>query len=255
MISCIEAMNLPRSHSLYQKVAGVKDGLVQLACDIGLVDDLQTLDLGDYQADFRVTTSAERWRVHEQMRETKVLNQLLSELKADDQFWDVGAAVGTYSCLAASAGARPIAFEPHPQNYARCKENFRLNNLNDSVIAKALSDQRGTLRLPAEEGIGTGTYELTESGEIQVDTVRGDEVNAPQPDVVKIDVEGHELRVLDGMEGIMDDIRRIYIECHPDHGVDPEQVGTKLEQHEFQTRLIDLDRNEPYLVGSQSEQR
>lgn len=248
-------MDLPRSHSLYQKAAEIKDGVVQLACDLGFVADPQTLELGDYRAEFRVTTSAERWRVHEQMRETKVLNQLLSHLKTDDHFWDVGAAVGTYSCLAASAGARPVAFEPHPQNYARCKENFNLNNLNELVIAKALSDQQGTLQLPAEDGVGTGTYELTESGEIQVDTVRGDVVNAPQPDVVKIDVEGHELRVLDGMEGIMDDIRRVYVECHPDHNVDPEQVGTKLEEHEFQTSLINLDRNEPYLVGSRSNHR
>jgi len=188
------------------------------------------------------------------MRETEVLRHLLRKIEKDDHFWDVGAAVGTYSCLAASAGAHPVAFEPHPQNYARCKENFELNDLDSPVVEKALSDQRGTLRLPADDGVGTGTYELSESGDIEVDTVRGDEADVACPDIVKIDVEGHEIHVLKGMEGVLDDVRSVYVECHPDHGVESDQVNDYLEKHGFQTDLIELERNEPYLVASRTDE-
>lgn len=246
-------MKYPWSHVLHRKAAAVKDSLVRLACFAGFVSDPQTVKISGYQADFRVTTPAERWRVQQQMRETEVLKELLEEIKAGDCFWDVGAAVGTYSCLAADAGAQPIAFEPHPKNYDRCVENMGLNDIDASVHRFALSDRSETLKLPADGAIGTGTFQLSKSGDIEVETVRGDEVGVSEPDVMKIDVEGHEIRVLRGMDETLNAVRTIFIECHPDYDVKIGHIRTLLSEHGFQVDTIELSRREPYVVGRRAE--
>ena len=242
-------MGIPYCRAIYLKLAAVKDSLIDLACTLGLITDPQSIRVGDYEAQFRVTSAAERWRVRHQMREGVVIEKLLSEVKTGDCFWDVGAAVGTYSCLAADAGATPVAFEPHPKNQARCVENFTLNQIDGEIFDFALSNEPKTMQLPKSGAVGTGTFQLSESGDIRVDTVRGDDVDAPDPDVVKIDVEGHEMQVLDGMDNILDTVRIIFVESHPNHGVEVEEVKAVLCEHGFEVETIDLDRIEPYIVG------
>jgi len=242
-------MGIPYSRTIYLKLAAVKDSLIDLACTLGFITDPQSIRVDGYEAQFRVTSAAERWRVRHQMREGVVIEKLLREIKTGDCFWDVGAAVGTYSCLAADAGATPVAFEPHPKNQARCVENFTLNQIDGEIFKFALSNKSKTMQLPKSGAVGTGTFQLSESGDVGVDTVRGDDVDAPDPDVVKIDVEGHEMQVLEGMSELLDTVRVIFVESHPNHGVEVEEVKAVLCKHGFEIETINLDRIEPYIVG------
>lgn len=83
---------------------------------------------------------------------------------------------------------------------------------------------------------------------LQVPVVEGDSLVAagevPQPTVLKIDVEGAEDAVIDGLEATIADpvCRLVYCELHPealrDHGSSPETVRTRLRTAGFATETI-----------------
>ena len=128
-------------------------------------------------------------------------------------FYDVGAsAIGVYSLVAASDGARRvIAFEPYPNNVCKLRWNTRLNGFQTRVriIASAVGDIDGTADLTCVDGtsgLHTLAPNLYKDGPTHVISVPITTLDSfvtqsgePTPDIVKIDVEGAEVRVLRGM--------------------------------------------------------
>ena len=132
--------------------------------------------------------------------------------------WDIGANIGVYSLIAAEKEATVCAFEPGEKARNELFSNLQLNSLyeNVQILEYALSDYTGTARLSKEDR--SGTRSLGEQGDkIVVD--RGDKINCDTPDILKIDVEGHELKVLDGMQETLPSINTVYIEVHENHGI------------------------------------
>ncbi len=133
-------------------------------------------------------------------------------------FYDIGANVGFFSVLAAKlvgpAGA-VYAFEPVPENASLVERNARLNALgNISVFEVAVSDQTGRSELLLARYAGGAVLKSAGtppdlSGCISVETATIDDLVKRQelrpPDIVKIDVEGAERNVLQGM---VDTLRR-----------------------------------------------
>lgn len=245
-------MNANRSfvNHLRRHVWFLKDCVVDGLCTFGLIADPQKLQVAEVTADFRVTSSSERWRVQNAMGERKVLESLVEVINDEDCFWDIGAAVGTYSCIAFAAGATVVSFEPHPGNRERCKENIQLNGFNPDVRDVALSDSESTLKLTADDGVGSGMHRISPDGELVINTVRGDDVNAPTPDVIKIDVEGHEQSVLRGMESHLRSIRCAFVECHPEFNVEPKEVERYLQDYGFTTWRLHTGRDDAVFVGA-----
>ena len=70
-------------------------------------------------------------------------------LRPDNLFLDVGANIGSYSILAASLGARCLAFEPVPTAYEHLLENINLNRFGNLIDARniAIGDKKGRLRM------------------------------------------------------------------------------------------------------------
>jgi FkbM family methyltransferase len=133
---------------------------------------------------------------------------LLEQLR-DGDFVDVGAHVGLYAITAARATrGRVLAFEPNPLARAQLLQNIALNALrNVVVVPKAVADAPGRALLhvpatpdPSFSSLDAGRFAEGEPVAVEVTTV-DDEVDAAglAPAVVKIDVEGGELRVVDGM--------------------------------------------------------
>lgn len=159
--------------------------------------------------------------------EQEWLTDLLSEIEASDVFYDVGANLGFYSCFVANnlTDGRVVAFEPFPPNVDQLRTNLSRNRGEYTVIEKALSNERDTLSFTStdggEVGHATGTI-APEQGDTgrTIRTVRGDDlVNSeelPEPDVVKIDVEGSEPLVLEGLAETLagDRCRLVYCEIH-----------------------------------------
>lgn len=187
----------------------------------------QMLTVGDLAAEFDATTRRGGHRVRWMYdHENNLLNDILTNLNEDDIFFDVGANIGIFSCYAAQVCSRgyTVAFEPYPPNVHQLERNlsYNVNNNCFDVLDVALSDSEGHIDFTSHgHGPGHQTGSISPAGDsIKVRTVSGDELIAksdvPSPTVVKIDVEGAESLVLDGLENNLSDssCRLLYCEIH-----------------------------------------
>ena len=131
---------------------------------------------------------------------------------------DIGASLGMYAIPLAIAGRpggfRVVAFEPVPTNLAVLRENILLNGLDGEVRVEpvALGSESGTIEMLLEDG-GTGNAAVPPpqpTGDLYGVFRRGaprasvplrrldDLANLSPCSVIKIDVEGFELDVLQG---------------------------------------------------------
>jgi FkbM family methyltransferase len=118
--------------------------------------------------------------------------------------FDLGGFTGYYTLLASAlvgSTGQVFVFEPLPRNLQYLKQHLSLNRIsNVSVIEAAVSDQSGILTF--QEGPSTARGRLAEGGGLFVRAVSLDEMvdsgELPDPHCIKVDVEGAEMRVLDG---------------------------------------------------------
>jgi len=128
---------------------------------------------------------------------------------------DIGAHVGYYTLRAAKRvgmTGKVYAFEPDRENHGLLLKNIELNGYNNIVAAQmAVSDRIGnsTLYLTALDSGRHSMYHhgLPERGSAAVETTTVDSFLVsegwPSVDLVKIDVEGAEVTVLDGMAQLL----------------------------------------------------
>lgn len=132
---------------------------------------------------------------------------------------DVGANAGLYTLCAkaVSPHAAVAALEPVERIRAKLAANVALNRMDVSIVPAAASDRDGTgalLDTGAEHEL-SATLDPTarvlagkEAHPVEVALVRLDTLVArgaiPPPDLVKIDVEGHEPAVLRGMGSLLE---------------------------------------------------
>lgn len=144
--------------------------------------------------------------------ELPVQEALRQHVRPGAVFYDVGANVGFFTVIGArlvGPRGRVYAFEPVPDNAERVRRNAALNRLeNVQVLQKAAAARSGSgeLVLAAYAGgaaLTTAAPPPDAIGRMVVDLVRLDDLVAAgsvqAPAVVKIDVEGAELDVLEGM--------------------------------------------------------
>lgn len=145
-------------------------------------------------------------------------------LRPGDVVWDVGANVGHYTrSFAERVGpaGTVVAFEPSPTNFARLRAataacpNVALKNVGLGSRDGRLHFEQGADDLGATSRV-TGES----SGGLVVDIRSAASLlaahEAPPPNAVKIDVEGHEYEVLAGMGELLADptLRLVGIEVH-----------------------------------------
>ena len=143
----------------------------------------------------------------------------ISSFEPDDIFWDVGANVGVYALAAASRGIRTFAFEPEAKNFEVLAQNAQHNGFKCLTISDiAIGNQTGIGRLhlyggnhgymagqshhslDANYGHHGKPHKWVDSHAVSV--WRLDALKLPRPDHIKIDVDGLEHRVIDGMGDI-----------------------------------------------------
>ena len=123
-------------------------------------------------------------------------------------FIDVGANVGVYSLILSEVSRLTVyAFEPHPVTYRYLQKNIEINP-GRSIVAvnSAVGNVDGTVYLTDYPGsatnrVLTGSSANQESG-LEVPVCRLDTFCSSRnilPEIVKIDVEGYELAVLEGL--------------------------------------------------------
>jgi FkbM family methyltransferase len=180
-------------------------------------------------------------------------------LRWGDQYLDIGANIGMTS-LMASALIGPegegFAFEPNPEIFARLKLHFALNHTtNLQPVPFALSNRETQMELVLPTGHGnTGLAALAvvhqgSGRHVKVQTVTGrhylERLDPRRPTVIKIDVEGHEVKVLKGMEDVLDWPEVALVEEVNDAmlrraGDSAEALFELMERHRFRPLLFEL---------------
>jgi FkbM family methyltransferase len=163
----------------------------------------------------KVTCFSEYERVMSFQKDKKIIDVILQQFmgKTDGVFWDIGANIGLYSILMANSGInikKIVSFEPEPRCAQRIADNSILNHIQKlKVYALALADTEGVMSLNINEEFGVGNHSLVNKNVsegqsiLSVPVETGDSIvrkyNEEIPTVLKIDVEGAEIKVLYGL--------------------------------------------------------
>ena len=167
-------------------------------------------------------------------KEPDMLNWLDDNLNSSDVFLDVGANVGVYSLYAARICKQVIAVEPESLNYASLNKNIFLNGLDHKIIALnlALHDEDLVSQLNIsnfQEGKSGHNFHFELGDQLEkfepvyrqsVVGLRLDSLIAnfrvSVPSMIKIDVDGQELRIVHGMQDLLRSakVRTIVIETN-----------------------------------------
>ena len=174
---------------------------------------------------------------------------------------DIGANVGYFSLLAADLvgpAGTVYAVEPEPQNNAILRKNVHLNSYsNVRVIEKAVSNRTGPVQLFLS-ALDNGSHSISDAaargvaGDVQVAATTLDDLledeGWPKVDLVKIDVEGAEMLVLEGMTLLPRNSPQVklVIEYCPfllqASGVNPIDLLDKITGMDFHIEFIDENK-------------
>jgi FkbM family methyltransferase len=171
-------------------------------------------------------------------------------LRSDEPkiFMDIGANIGIYSLLASEEpSTRVFAFEPHPSTSALLIQNIEANNRGNVTIERcALSSTNGNLGLTDTPGspvnhLVKGSEQNTKNV-VWIPTLRAEDYchkNGIMPNFLKIDVEGHEAEVLQGLGTVLDSVKMLIIE----EGLSQELIQTYLPVEKFSRFYVDFKTN------------
>ena len=172
---------------------------------------------------------------------------ILSCLTKDSVVYDVGANIGYHTTAFASVAKKVYAFEPHPKNYAMLEKNTE--DLDNVYIGKyAVSNRRHTCYIsdydPEKMGNFGAVTLIDDVNGIKTDAIDLDTAGLDLPDLIKIDVEGSELQVLQGCQEIIK-IKKpaIYYEAH--ESKDLKEIYQLLEPHGYRFYWCQVNNYNP----------
>jgi FkbM family methyltransferase len=214
----------------------------------------RTVSASNHSCTFHCPTPMLSDSVASLAKEREAMEWFLSHIHPGGTVWDVGANIGLWTIFAAKAvgsAGRIVAFDPFQDALAVLGANVELNNVrNVAIRAEALGASDGeALLYPARAGVMStsalaprsgrfGTRDAPVRAPIRSGRSLVEEGAAPLPDAMKVDVEGAEQLVLDGLSSsIWEKLKVVMIEVHPDFlpslGGTVEGVRSILENHGF----------------------
>jgi FkbM family methyltransferase len=167
---------------------------------------------------------------------------------------DIGAKVGMYTYRIRRRSSDVIAFEPIPLFNNMLKAVFEGKRGHVETVAASNVRGKAVLRMPfgpdGTQVFGRSTIEsknplvhekVATTQEIEVDTRPLDELGLTNVGFIKIDVEGHELAVLEGAEQtIMSNRPNLLVECNDDHHPEAtRKLAAWLRAHDYEAQFMD----------------
>jgi FkbM family methyltransferase len=179
------------------------------------------------------------------LHEFQEMSFLLHFLRKEDLFADVGANVGSYTVLASGhCGATTMAFEPVPETFDWFSKNIGINKIENKVHAYNIG-------LGSKEGELTFSYKNDTVNHVVLDAQNENVIKVPvssidhfirkygTPALMKIDVEGFEKEVIEGLRDFIHDtnLKAIIVELNGSgmrYGFDDDMVYNYLKSAGFQ---------------------
>ncbi len=191
--------------------------------------------------------------IHKQLildhtREFEATELMRQYIQPDDVILELGANIGYYVLLESqilSENGCIYAVEPSAENVALLKRNVELNQVRHiDIDHMAMSDTKGTAKLYTGDACNLHSL-VNESGdstanfvEVPTDTVDGYLAGKKPITFLRMDIEGYEAVIIDGMQETLASpvLKRMFIEIHPAKiESDRMQVFLKtLEEHGFE---------------------
>jgi FkbM family methyltransferase len=165
-----------------------------------------------------------------------------------ETFVDVGAHVGYHAVRAARKFREVIALEPNPRNREVLARNVALNELhNVRVLPHAAGEARYTATLWLADAGSTLLPGIVRGETVEVEVAPLDEL-VSRADVIKIDVEGYDWRVIQGARRLIEAQRPALIVEH--HDSRPQYAGTVSDYPRIKRFLRERGYIEMYLTGA-----
>jgi FkbM family methyltransferase len=187
----------------------------------------------DINLTFTVPNGINHFRVDTFSTKEPETLEWIDAIPQDAVLWDIGANVGLYTCYAAKArGCKVFAFEPSVFNLELLARNIHINGLGSlaAIVPLPLTNKLtvSTLNMSTTEwggALSTFGQSYTENGQTlrkvfefktmgvsMRDAV--DLLQIPQPDYLKIDVDGIEHLILAGGETVLRKVKGVIIEIN-----------------------------------------
>jgi FkbM family methyltransferase len=142
----------------------------------------------------------------------------ISSFKSSSIFYDIGANIGVYTLYGSKLVNQVYAFEPHIGTCMNLLRNIKVNNINNiSVLSTALHDKCGFFNFYYySDEAGSSNSQLNETDvkftptnvelkyAVTIDQLISTNVIKPATHI-KMDVDGNELLILNGMTKLLSD--------------------------------------------------
>lgn len=185
--------------------------------------------------------------------EPAVVGEVESRLGPGDVAYDVGAHLGYLTLImarAVSPDGRVVAVEPDPEVAARLRRNVGRSPWARvvEIVEAAVAARPGRARFARSATGGTGSIDAR--GELVVDcaTLDGLWARFGAPNLVKVDVEGREMDVLEGAAGLLASKRvALVLEAHS--GEAASRCRNLLQQAGYSCRHLSESPRTVHLLG------
>lgn len=156
--------------------------------------------------------------------EAAYLKRIVNHIRDADTVFDIGAFRGQFTiamALKTGTDGKVISVEPNPASFALLQRTVQLNQ--DSLghvelVNVALSDEEGTAQLTPKQAGSTlaPSASISQGVSVQVTTLDTlARTNGSVPQLIKMDVEGFEYKVLSGGEDVFRQCKWVCCEVHP----------------------------------------
>lgn len=153
------------------------------------------------------------------IREPQATRHLQALMKSDWIVVDIGANIGYYALMEAVRAKQVMAIEPGPGNYQHLMRNIKLNGYeNVETYQLAVGDHNGVVGFVIARACNWNKIAHDGISDIEVQMITLDKfLDGKRVDFVRMDVEGYEYSVLEGMDYTLTHSRPdMFIEVHRD---------------------------------------
>lgn len=191
-------------------------------------------------------------------------------IRPGDVVWDVGAEEGDMSALWALWGARVVMLEPSPKAWPFIRRTFEANGFTPTRCFAGFASDVTDLhparldvdavldgvwpRCASDEGVPEFGFRSLAEARDSTPQIRLDDLDAPAPNLVSMDVEGGEYTVLLGASRILEEVRPIWlVSVHPEFlrdsfGHTADDVLCHFELRDYEIQLLAVDHEHHYLA-------